>query len=53
MTLSTDPPQLCHGSGNKIEESQDEASLTALRLLSELGLDNVKPKKSNPEEIKT
>lgn len=53
VTLSTDPPQLCHGSGNKIEESQDEASLTALRLLSELGLDNVKPKKSNPEEIKT
>ncbi|XP_055611066.1 double-stranded RNA-binding protein Staufen homolog 2-like [Uranotaenia lowii] len=44
VTLSTEPPQLCHGSGASLEESQDEASRGALEILSKIGLDNVKPK---------
>lgn len=44
VTLSTDPPQLSHGSGSSVDESRDHAALKALSVLSELGLDNVKPK---------
>lgn len=44
VTLNTDPPQLCHGSGKTIEQSHDQAASTTLKLLGELGLDNVKPK---------
>lgn len=44
ITLNTDPPQLCHGSGKTLEASHDQAALTTLNLLSELGLDNVRPK---------
>lgn len=44
VTLSTDPPQLCHGSGASLEESHDEAARGALEILSKIGLDNVKPK---------
>ena len=43
-TLSTDPPQMAHGNGNNIDESRDQAALKALTLLSEMGIDNVKPK---------
>ncbi|GAB0093202.1 Maternal effect protein staufen [Sergentomyia squamirostris] len=43
ITLSTHPPQLCHGSGNSIEASHDQASTKMLTMLSELGLDNVRP----------
>ncbi|XP_039447302.1 double-stranded RNA-binding protein Staufen homolog 2 [Culex pipiens pallens] len=46
VTLSTDPPQLCHGSGASLEESHDEAARGALEILSKIGLDNVKPKGS-------
>lgn len=46
VTLSTDPPQLCHGSGASLEESHDEAARGALDILSKIGLDNVKPKGS-------
>lgn len=51
ITLNTDPPQLCHGSGKTLEASHDQAALTTLNLLSELGLDNVRPKKV--EAVKT
>lgn len=44
VTLSTEPPQLCHGAGNCMETSHDTAAITALKMLSELGLDNVVPK---------
>lgn len=44
VTLSTDPPHMSHGSGSNVNESRDHAALTALGVLSELGLDNVKPK---------
>lgn len=42
VTLSTFPPQLCHGSGNTMEESNDNAATKALALLRELGLDIIK-----------
>ena len=44
VTLSTDPPQMSHGSGSSVDESRDHAAMKALSVLSELGLDNVKPK---------
>uniref|UniRef100_A0AAG5D690 DRBM domain-containing protein n=1 Tax=Anopheles atroparvus TaxID=41427 RepID=A0AAG5D690_ANOAO len=44
VVLSTEPPQLCHGSGASLQESQDEAARGALEMLSQIGLDNVKPK---------
>ncbi|XP_055916281.1 maternal effect protein staufen [Eupeodes corollae] len=43
VTLSTAPPQICHGVGLNIEESQDQAASAALQILSKLGLDNIKP----------
>lgn len=48
ITLNTDPPQLCHGSGKTLDASHDQAALTTLNLLSELGLDNVRPKAAAP-----
>lgn len=48
ITLNTDPPQLCHGAGKTLEASHDQAALTTLHLLSELGLDNVRPKAATP-----
>lgn len=50
-TLTTEPPQLCHGAGNSIDASHDQAAIKALEILTELGLDNVKPKK-NPDDKK-
>lgn len=47
VTLTTDPPHMSHGSGSSIDESRDHAALKALGALSELGLDNVKPKISS------
>uniref|UniRef100_A0A182WJ85 DRBM domain-containing protein n=1 Tax=Anopheles minimus TaxID=112268 RepID=A0A182WJ85_9DIPT len=46
VILSTEPPQLCHGSGASLQESHDEAARGALEILSKIGLDNVKPKAS-------
>lgn len=46
VTLSTDPPHMSHGSGTTVDESRDHAALKALGVLSELGIDNVKPKGS-------
>lgn len=44
VTLSTDPPHMSHGNGSSRDESRDHAAMKALTALSELGLDNVKPK---------
>jgi double-stranded RNA-binding protein Staufen len=44
VTLTTDPPHMSHGSGSSVDASRDHAAMTALGVLSELGLDNVKPK---------
>uniref|UniRef100_A0A1B6FUP6 DRBM domain-containing protein n=2 Tax=Cuerna arida TaxID=1464854 RepID=A0A1B6FUP6_9HEMI len=51
VSLSTDPPQVCHGSGLTTELSHDQAALTALRALSEMGLDSVTPMKKEPASI--
>jgi double-stranded RNA-binding protein Staufen len=44
VTLTTDPPHMSHGSGSSVDASRDHAAMKALGVLSELGLDNVKPK---------
>ncbi|XP_075233577.1 double-stranded RNA-binding protein Staufen isoform X2 [Lycorma delicatula] len=41
VSLSTEPPQVCHGSGKTTDNSHDQAALTALRALAEMGLDSV------------
>ncbi|XP_039953616.1 maternal effect protein staufen [Bactrocera tryoni] len=40
VTLSSNPPQICHGMGTSAEESQNDAAKNALKLLSKLGLNN-------------
>lgn len=39
VSLSTNPPQVCHGEGPTTEASHEKASQEALKVLSELGLD--------------
>lgn len=39
VSVSTNPPLVCHGSGPTIEHAQNEASLGALRSLASRGLD--------------
>ncbi|XP_076349764.1 double-stranded RNA-binding protein Staufen isoform X8 [Tachypleus tridentatus] len=41
VSLSTNPPHVSHGSGPTIDTSHDQAALSALRSLAELGLDSV------------
>uniref|UniRef100_UPI0006D52A4A Staufen n=1 Tax=Drosophila melanogaster TaxID=7227 RepID=UPI0006D52A4A len=36
VTLSTHPPQICHGVGKSSEESQNDAASNALKILSKL-----------------
>lgn len=38
--LSTNPPQICHGVGINADESQENAAKNALKILSEMGLNN-------------
>ena len=38
VQLSTEPPQICHGTGETSEESQNNAADNALKMLRELGL---------------
>ncbi|KAK9889929.1 hypothetical protein WA026_008737 [Henosepilachna vigintioctopunctata] len=52
VSLSTTPPQVCHGEGPTTETSHEKASLEALKVLSELGLDIVKPSKDNSDSGK-
>lgn len=50
VSLSTEPPHVCHGSGKTTDQSHDQAALTALRALSKMGLDTVAPmKKENSQ----
>ncbi|XP_037080333.1 double-stranded RNA-binding protein Staufen homolog 1-like, partial [Pollicipes pollicipes] len=41
VSLTTQPPQMSHGSGPTVEAAHDQAALTALTALTELGLDSV------------
>jgi len=50
VSLSTNPPQVSHGAGNTIDMSHDNAALTALKALAEVGLDNVSDK-SNADKM--
>ncbi|XP_021921213.1 double-stranded RNA-binding protein Staufen homolog 2 isoform X3 [Zootermopsis nevadensis] len=50
VSLSTDPPQVCHGAGQTTDASHDQAALTALRALSEMGLDSVAPSGSSMKD---
>ncbi|XP_046801282.1 maternal effect protein staufen-like [Lucilia cuprina] len=40
VMLSTNPPQICHGVGINAKESQEDAAKNALKILSEMGLNN-------------
>jgi len=53
VSLSTNPPQVSHGSGSTLEASQDAASLHALKCLAEMGLESVSgsPSLSNPRGL--
>ncbi|XP_048508790.1 double-stranded RNA-binding protein Staufen homolog 2 isoform X2 [Athalia rosae] len=50
VSLSTDPPQVCHGAGPTTDASRDQAALTALRTLSKLGLDSVTNSQSKKDK---
>ncbi|KAF5289278.1 hypothetical protein FQR65_LT11899 [Abscondita terminalis] len=50
VSLSTSPPQVCHGEGPTTDMSHEKAALEALTVLSELGLDNVTPNKESSAE---
>ncbi|KAL3289337.1 hypothetical protein HHI36_022775 [Cryptolaemus montrouzieri] len=52
VSLSTTPPQVCHGEGTTTETSHEKAALEALKVLSELGLDIVNPAKDNSDSGK-
>ncbi|XP_076262696.1 double-stranded RNA-binding protein Staufen homolog 2-like isoform X2 [Rhynchophorus ferrugineus] len=51
VSLSTNPPQVCHGEGPSIETSHEKAALEALKVLSELGLD-IAPNKDSSTQNK-
>ncbi|XP_014252626.1 double-stranded RNA-binding protein Staufen homolog 2 isoform X2 [Cimex lectularius] len=51
VSLDTDPPQVCHGSGSTTELSHDQAALNALRSLSEMGLDSISPAKKEQQTV--
>lgn len=46
VTLTTDPPHMSHGNGSNADESRDQAASKALAIISEIGLDNIKPKRN-------
>uniref|UniRef100_A0A4D5RA94 Double-stranded RNA-binding protein Staufen-like protein n=1 Tax=Scolopendra viridis TaxID=118503 RepID=A0A4D5RA94_SCOVI len=47
VSLSTSPPQVSHGSGPTLDASHDQAALTALKALAELGIDTVTDNKKD------
>lgn len=47
VSLSTNPPQVNHGAGPTLETSHDQAALTALRGLAEMGLEFVDVKQED------
>ncbi|XP_030746338.1 double-stranded RNA-binding protein Staufen homolog 2-like isoform X3 [Sitophilus oryzae] len=49
VSLTTNPPQVCHGEGPSIENSHEKAALEALKVLSELGLDIAPNKDANSQ----
>lgn len=51
VSLSTNPPQVSHGAGPTIDASHDQAALTALRALAELGIDTVTDNKQDSTSI--
>lgn len=51
VSLSTNPPQVCHGEGPTTDASHEKAALEALKVLSELGLDIVGPTKDSGNEM--
>lgn len=53
VTLSTCPPQVCHGAGLTVEASHDQAALTALNMLAEMGLDMFSNKKETTTSTST
>lgn len=38
VSISTNPPQVCHGAGLDLDQSHDMAALTALRVISEMAM---------------
>lgn len=44
VTLSTEPAHMSHGSGSNVSESRADAAMKALGYISDIGLDNIKPK---------
>lgn len=41
VSLSTNPPQVCHGTGQTLESSHNNAAHNALKTLADNGLDNI------------
>uniref|UniRef100_A0A8D8VQD3 Double-stranded RNA-binding protein Staufen homolog 2 n=1 Tax=Cacopsylla melanoneura TaxID=428564 RepID=A0A8D8VQD3_9HEMI len=49
VNLSTSPPQVCTGVGATIEQSQNEAAISALKFLSDMGLESMSPLKGDTQ----
>lgn len=41
VALTSNPPQVCHGSGKTVEEAQDEAAHSILNNLAQIGIDSI------------
>ncbi|XP_065226567.1 double-stranded RNA-binding protein Staufen homolog [Planococcus citri] len=45
VTLNTNPPQTCYGSGDSTESAQNEAAFNALSMITDMGIENIFTKK--------